>query len=184
MGNLEGENAEGEAAAAHCCLINRVMPVKNSIRETGWWCSLICSLLIITNLLSTCMPQCLNFDAMNACLPILTPWLYIFPFTAHLLPFRRKGGGKGKNNWIINSFPCEAFGRLRITGGKDKAAERELMGSNTGEKAHLSHAMASGSAGISGKVLHRGVERQGDGQMHWVYLQYLYHTDALALSIT
>lgn len=65
---------------------------------------------------------------MNACLPILTPWPYIFPFTGHLLLFQQKGRGKGKNNWIINSFICEAFGMLRIIVGKEKAAKRELMG--------------------------------------------------------
>jgi len=59
---------------------------------------------------------------MNARLPILTPWLYIFPFTGHLLLFQTKERGKGKNNWIINSFACEAFGILRIIGGKEKAA--------------------------------------------------------------
>ena len=112
------------------------------------------------------MPQCLNFHAMNACLPVLTPWPYIFPFTGHLLLFQRKGGGKGKNNWIINSFAYEVFGMLRIIGGKEKAAERELTGSYFGEKAHITHAVVSGSAGISGKLLHRGVEGQGDGHMH------------------
>lgn len=103
---------------------------------------------------------------MNACLPTLTPWPYIFPFTGHLLLFQRKVGGKGKNDWIINSFACEAFGMLRIADGMEKAAEKELMGSCFGEKAHITNpAVVSGSAGVSEKLLHRGVEGQGDGHM-------------------
>lgn len=104
------------------------------------------------------MPQCLNFHSVNACLPTLTPWPYIVPFTGHLLLFPRKAGGKGKNNWIINSFTSEAFGMLRITEGMEKATERELTGPCFGEKAHITQAVVSGSAGISGKLLHRGAE--------------------------
>lgn len=78
--------------------------------------------------------------------------------------FQMKGEGKWKNNWIINSFTYEAFGMLRIIAGKEKAAERELMGSYFGEKAYITRAMVSGSSGISGKLLHQGVEGQGDGR--------------------
>lgn len=109
--NWKGKNDEGETAAAYWWLLNRVMLAKNSVRQTGWRCLLRFSPLNHNQVSSLpVMPQHLNFHTMNACLPILIPWLYIFPFTGHPLLFQMKGGCKGKSNWIINSFAREHFG--------------------------------------------------------------------------
>lgn len=116
---MENEKTgRGKCKCKEQCLFNRLMLVKNST-ETGWLKTLgLPSQPELTISLYLSCHSVLNIHAMNAHLPILTSHTLAsyFSFYRSCATVPEKKGSTGKNNWIINSFACEASGVLRMLG--------------------------------------------------------------------